>query len=92
MIVRISGEDQYRVDDAYLDDLNELDAAVVRAVESGDEAGFEVTYPALLELVRARGERLGDEALEASDLILPPPDITLTEVGQEFTGEGLIPD
>jgi hypothetical protein len=92
MIVRVSGEDQYRLDEAYLDDLNELDAAVVRAVESNDETGFGVAYPALLEFVRARGERLGDEELEGSDLILPPADITLAEVGEEFTGEGLIPD
>lgn len=92
MIVRISGDDQYRLADADVDDLNELDAAVVRAVQADDEAGFEVAYPALLELVRARGERLDSEALEVSDIILPPADITLAEVGEEFTGEGLIPD
>ncbi len=92
MIVRISGEDQYRLDETYVDDLNELDAAVVRAVDSGDESGFDVAYPALLEFVRERGERLGSEELEVSDLILPPSDITLAEAGSEFTGEGLIPD
>lgn len=92
MIVRISGEDQYRLDEAYVDELNERDAAVVRAVESEDETGFEVAYPALLQLVRQKGERLGSEELEVSDLILPPADITLAEAGEEFTGEGLIPD
>jgi hypothetical protein len=92
MIVRISGEDQYRLDEAYVDDINELDAAVVRAVESSDEVGFQVAYPALLELVRSKGELLGSEELEVSDLILPPADVTLAEAGEEFTGEGLIPD
>jgi hypothetical protein len=92
MIVRISGEDQYRLDPAEADHVNELDAAVVRAVESGDEAGFEVAYPALLQFVRERGKRVGDDEIESSDLILPPPDITLAEAAGEFTGEGLIPD
>jgi hypothetical protein len=92
MIVRISGEDQYRLHSSEADRLNELDAAVVRAVESGDETGFEVAYPALLEFVRARGERLGDDEIESSDVILPPADMTFAEAGEEFTGDGLIPD
>lgn len=92
MIVRISGEDQYRLDDSEGDHLNELDAAVVRAVESHDQAGFEVAYPALIEFVRTRGQRLGEDEIEGSDLILPPADISFAEAGEEFTGEGLIPD
>ena len=32
-----------------------------------------------------------DDELAASDLILPPPDISLEEARAEFTGEGLIP-
>lgn len=92
MIVRISGEDQYRLDPSLADRLNELDAAVVRSVDSHDEVGFEVAYPALLEFVRTEGQPLGDEEIETSDLILPPADITLAEAGAEFTGEGLIPD
>jgi PspAA-like protein len=92
MIVRISGEDQYRLADSDAAELNELDAAVVRAAESQDEAGFGVAYPALIEFVRTRGEVVPDDELEGSDLILPPADITLAEAGEEFTGEGLIPD
>ena len=92
MIVRISGEGQYRLDDGEASDLNELDMAVVRAVESHDEAGFDAAYPALLEFVRTRGEPVPEEELESSDLILPPADITFAEAGEEFTGEGLIPD
>jgi len=33
-----------------------------------------------------------EDELETSDLILPPPDVSLREAGMEFTGEGLIPD
>lgn len=92
MIVRISGEDQYRLDPADTDRLNELDTAVVRAVEAHDEAGFDVSYPALLKFVRDRGQRVAEDEIETSDLILPPADITMAEAGEEFTGEGLIPD
>ena len=91
MIVRISGEDQYRLAD---DDgrLQDLDNAVIAAVGAGDEAAFRGTFDELLDYVRANGERLSEDDLESSDLILPPADITLAEAGEEFTGEGLIPD
>jgi hypothetical protein len=42
--------------------------------------------------VRAHGELLADDELEGSDMMLPPPDISLDEARTEFTGEGLIPD
>jgi hypothetical protein len=30
--------------------------------------------------------------LRESDLIVPPPDLTLAEAEEEFTGDGLLPD
>jgi hypothetical protein len=92
MIVRISGEDQYRLADDDADRLNELENAVVAIVESGQEDGFADVYRALLDYVRAQGTRVGDDEIETSDLILPPSDLTFAEAGREFTGEGLIPD
>jgi hypothetical protein len=92
MIVRISGEDQYRLADADVARLNELDNAVVAACEGGDEEGFAQSFATLLDYVRAKGTRVGDDELEGSDLILPPPDLSFAEAGREFTGEGLIPD
>jgi hypothetical protein len=92
MIVRISGEDQYRLDGAEEERVNELDRAVLDAVQSGDEAGFDSTYGTLLAFVREHGERVADDEIESSDLILPPADLTLEEAAGEFTGEGLIPD
>jgi len=35
---------------------------------------------------------VADDDLESSDVILPPADLTFSEAGEEFTGEGLIPD
>jgi hypothetical protein len=92
MIVRISGEDQYRLADDQREQLNELDNAVVTACEGGDEQGYARTFAALLDYVRANGERVGDDELAGSDLILPPADLSFDEAGKAFNGEGLIPD
>jgi hypothetical protein len=92
MIVRISGEDQYRLSEGVHDRLHELDSAVVTALHTGDEASFKAALAELLDFVRSGGERVGDDEIETSDLILPPADITLAEAEEEFTGEGLIPD
>jgi hypothetical protein len=92
MIVRISGEDQYRLEESHRQRLNELDNAVVTVVEGGEQDGFDEAYRELLEFVRSNGTRVGDDEIETSDLILPPPDLSFAEAGSEFTGEGLIPD
>jgi hypothetical protein len=92
MIVRISGEDQYRLGDGDTARLNELDNAVVAAVDGGDAQGFGDSFATLLEFVRTNGTRVGDDELEGSDLILPPADLSLDEARHEFNGEGLIPD
>jgi hypothetical protein len=92
MIVRISGEDQYRLADADADRLNELENAVTAAVDNADEAAFAQAYAAVLDHVRANGQLVGDDEIENSDVILPPADTTLAEASSEFTGEGLIPD
>ena len=92
VIVRVSGEGQYRLDDACLARLDELDDATVRAVERGDEAEFHERFAALLSFIRSEGEALGVEELTGSDVILPPPDLSLREAAQEFSGEGLIPE
>ncbi len=92
MIVRISGEDQYRLPDDALARVNELDNAVVSAVDAGDEAGFAATFAELLAFVRDQGHELPDDELHGSDVIIPPADTTMAEAAADFTGEGLIPD
>ncbi len=92
MIVRISGEGQYRLPDGDAERLNELDNRAVSAAESGDETGFRELWTQMLELVAADGEELPDDELVESDVIMPPRDISFEEAKGEFTGEGLIPD
>jgi hypothetical protein len=91
MIVRIATEGQYELDGAQTDDLNELDNQAVAACEASDEARFRDVYDRLLELVRSRGRAIGQDELVSSDVILPPPDVTLEEAKADFSGEGLLP-
>jgi hypothetical protein len=92
MIVRISGEGQFDLADSESGRLNDLEGAVVAAVEARDEAAFTQSLATLLDHVRSAGTAVAEDALEGSDLILPPSDTSLTEAEAEFTGEGLIPD
>jgi hypothetical protein len=92
MIVRISGEGQYRLSDEAAARLNELEHDLSAIVESGRKEDFAAALGAVLGYVREHGEPLADDALEPSQVILPPSDATFEESGREFTGEGLIPD
>jgi hypothetical protein len=92
VIARVATESQYRLDDEAATQLNELDNEAVAAVDSGDEDRFHEVFEQMLDLVRREGTPLGDDELEESDVILPPPDISFVEARTEFTGEGLIPD
>jgi hypothetical protein len=92
VIVRISGEGQFKLPDEDADRLNELDNRAVSAVEQGDETGFRELWSQMLELVASDGNELNGDELVESDVILPPRDITFEEAKGEFTGEGLIPD
>jgi hypothetical protein len=91
VIVRISTEAQYELGEDAGVALRELDNQVVAACEAGDESAFKASFGRLLELVRTEGKQVADDELVGSDVILPPPDVSLEEARAEFTGEGLIP-
>ena len=92
MIVRLMGEAQYRVGDELLQRLNELDDRATAAAEAGDEATLDRALDEMFEAVRSGGERLPDEDLSASDVLIPPSDLTLEETRQLLSDEGFIPD
>jgi hypothetical protein len=91
VIVRISGEGQFSVDDAAASELNRLDIALEAAVDDDDEAAFRAALQNLLAEVRTHGSPLPADSLQTSDLILPPPDSSMAEVRKMLTDEGLIP-
>ena len=73
-------------------DGEDADNEAVAAVEADDEDRFHEVFEQMLALVRSHGVPLGDDELEESDVILPPPDLSFVEAGVQFTGDGLIPD
>ncbi len=91
MIVRIATEGQYDVPDHDRDALNQLDNEAANACAAIDEQRFHAAFEHLLEFVRTNGRPVPDDDLRGSDLILPPPDVSLEEAREEFSGEGLIP-
>ncbi|MEU3447727.1 hypothetical protein AB0H29_10930 [Streptomyces thermolilacinus] len=91
MIVRIMGEGQVRLADGHFAELDRLDDELLAEMETGDGAGFRRTLHALLDRVRELGERLPDDSLEPSELILPSPDASLEDVRSLLSDDGLIP-
>ncbi|MDH6704316.1 hypothetical protein P3T27_001017 [Kitasatospora sp. MAA19] len=93
MIMRVMGEGQFEVGESHLNLLNELDAELVTAVESGDEERFRRAYGKLLDAVKQFGTPVPLDSLEPSELILPSSEATIEEVRELLMadGEGVIP-
>lgn len=91
MIVRILGEGQLEIPDSEMDGLNQLDADLQGAVDTGDEARFRTTLARLLDRVRSAGRPLPDDELKPSELVLPAAEADLAEVRELLGEEGLIP-
>jgi hypothetical protein len=79
MIVRIQTENQYRLDDEYMDDVRQLDDELDASVASNDSAGFHAALQKLIALVEKHGQTIPDDEIVPSDLIVPAPDMTLDE-------------
>jgi hypothetical protein len=92
VIVRLMGEGQFRIGDELLPTLNELDDRAQAAADAGDEAELDRLLEDMWKLVLAEGEGLPDDDLSASDVVIPPSDLTLEETKRLFSDEGLIPD
>ena len=92
MIARLMNEGQYRIDDELHRELDALDERAVAALDAGDEAELDARLEDMWRLVQERGERLPDDDLSPSELIIPPADLTLEETRELFSEQGLIPD
>ena len=92
MIVRIATEDQSEIPGDHYTEVNDLDNAVVEAVDAGDNERYVKAFAALLDWIRTNGKPVADDDLRESDVIIPPSDTSLEEAKREFTGEGIIPE
>jgi hypothetical protein len=91
VIVRIASEGQYELSESDTDELNKLDNQAVAACDQQDEAQFHAAFTALLDFIRSHGTPVAYDLLAPSEVIIPPPDVSLEEAKAEFSGEGLIP-
>ena len=93
MIVRLlGGGGQYEVTEEVVSKLNALDDQAMQALDRSDEEELDGLLAQMAELVEAEGRRLPDDDLSASDLVIPPPDLSLEETRALFSEQGLIPD
>lgn len=79
MIVRILEDNQYRLDDGLLPEVQRLDDALDAALAGGDDASFSATLSQIVAYVRTHGQPVPDVEVVASDLIIPADDMTRAE-------------
>ncbi|MGA8015733.1 MAG: PspA/IM30 family protein [Candidatus Dormiibacterota bacterium] len=91
IVVRIHGEDQYRLDASLRPDLDQYDQRLVAAVRAKDDAAYHTVLRDVIAFVKARGVVLGNSDITSSDIILPSDDIPLDEVTGILEQEGLQP-
>ncbi|MCY4529781.1 MAG: hypothetical protein OXD46_12210 [Chloroflexi bacterium] len=92
MIIRILTEGQWRFPAAMLDDLNDIDNAIVDVLADDDEGEFRGLLDKMIAMVKDNGTPLELDELEESDAIIPEPDITIEEAKELFVGAGIVPD
>ena len=79
MIVRILGENQYRVDDAHMEAITNLDEDLLVAIDTDNHARFQSLLAEVLAFVQKNGQQVPDAELVSSDMIIPGSDMTLEE-------------
>ncbi|HEY7414350.1 MAG TPA: hypothetical protein VH593_04090 [Ktedonobacteraceae bacterium] len=79
MIVRILGENQFRLDESHMQPIAALDNRLLEAVHEDDHQAFSGLLQQLVQYVREYGQQIPDEEVIASNLIIPAPDMSLHE-------------
>jgi hypothetical protein len=98
VVVRISGQGQFRVSKNTISSIDTIDNAIVDIIEngSGDDVAREKKLREKLQeivnLVTSEGKALDHKEIVQSDFIIPSPDFSMEEARKIFKGEGLIPE
>jgi hypothetical protein len=90
VIVRISGEGQFDLDDDAVRRLDALDTELTEAMNAGDEQRFHQALSATVQFVRESGSPVAHERVVPSEVVVPPDDVSLEEARGFFTDEGLM--
>jgi hypothetical protein len=79
MIIRVLTDNQYRLADEFAPEIDRLDAELLGALDTGDEAAFGSALQRLIGFVRERGALVPHDELVPSDAIVPAPDMGVAE-------------
>ena len=80
IVVRIHGDDQYRLEASLQSDLDMYDHRLVAAVEANDDDAYHSVLRDVTAFVKEKGVVLGGADVTKSDIILPSDDMPLDEV------------
>ena len=80
IVVRIHGDDQYRLDASARPELDGFDHRLIAAVRADDDAAYHAALGDVTAFVKSKGMALPHGDLTASTIILPSDDMSLDEV------------
>jgi phage shock protein A len=80
IVVRIHGDDQYRLEASLQSDLDMYDHRLVAAVEANDDDAYHAVLRDVTAFVKEKGVVLGGADVTKSNIILPSDDMPLDEV------------
>jgi hypothetical protein len=101
VIIRISGQGQFKVTSEILDKINKIDNSIVDLTEniSLDSSDRKLTQKELQSkltemknLITSNGQPINDKEIVESDVIVPDSDISIEEATKIFKEEGIISD
>ena len=103
LIVRVSGQGQFKVNGEILDRINDIDNSIVNLLENTDvdvdanssnvkQKELNEKINEIISLIRTNGMPLDDKEITQSQIMIPNPDISVEEAKKIFRGEGIIDD
>ena len=101
VIIRISGQGQFRVNSEIIDKINEIDNSIVDLIEnislgSSDhkltQKELQSKLTEMKNLIISNGQPINDKEIVESDVIVPDSDISIEEATKIFKEEGIISD
>ena len=101
VIIRISGQGQFKVNSEILDKINEIDNSIVDLIEnislgSSDhkltQKELQSKLTEMKNLITSKGQPIDDKEIVESDVIVPDSDLSLEKETKIFKEEGIISD
>lgn len=100
IIIRLSGQGQYRVSKEIAAKIDSIDDSIVNILQNTNtnvdnvkvEKELREKIMEIVNLIISGGKQLQDKEIVQSSIIIPSPDISIEEAKMIFKGEGVIPD